>query len=493
MSSKSAGRTILKNAAYITVGSVALKMINFLFRILVVRSFGDETFGQYSIVIAFVGLFQILAEPGITQYAMREIARDRGKARFYFWNLVALRLLLAAVGIVVITLAAILAGYSSYIVWGIALYALTFLLSAFEAPLEMLLIANERFDATTLLNIVGQLSFAVLGTIVLFAGYGMNVLVATGLVAMLPQIASAVQIVRRNRLLDFRPAVAPHIWPQLIRGGLPFAMISLSLIIAQSIDTVILSWFWPDEAVGWYNAAYRLAISLLFLFDGFRTAIVPTLSRSFVTDQAVVNRWYYRSVRAIALVALPMAVGGTLVARPLLTMLYGQEFEPAALIFQVIVWDVPLIMYASFCGNMTTIVNAERSAARIYAINAVANVVLNMIFIPRYGVVAAAAVTVVTDLLAAVQFQFLLSRRLHLPQIGGYLVRVALAAASMAVPVYLASGLHMLVQIGIGIITYLVALLLLHVPDAMDWAIFHRVLHYGRDRVGAIMHGRQAG
>ena len=51
----------------------------------------------------------------------------------------------------------------------------------------------------------------------------------------------------------------------------------------------------------------------------------------------------------------------------------------------------------------------------------------------------------------------------------------------------------MLVQIGIGIITYLVALLLLHVPDAMDWAIFHRVLHYGRDRVGAIMHGRQAG
>src|SRR3972149_4069479 len=124
------GRTIARNAAFVTVGGILLKVVNFAFGIYVVRRLGDDRFGQYSIVLAFVGLFQIFAELGISQFVMREISRGRDKASSLFWNLVAVRLVLAALGIAGITIGAAGIGYSDALVLGVFLYTWTFVLSA---------------------------------------------------------------------------------------------------------------------------------------------------------------------------------------------------------------------------------------------------------------------------------------------------------------------------------------------------------------------------
>jgi O-antigen/teichoic acid export membrane protein len=184
---KGVGRIVLKNTVAVTLGSFTLKAINFLFSVYLVRRLGGDRFGQYSIVLAFVGLFQIFAELGVSQYVMREIARDRSKTQSLFWNLVALRLILGLLGIVGITLGALAAGYSSVLVLGVFIYTWTFVLSAFEAPLETVLTANERLDYAAALQVVGQLGFVILGAIVLLSGWGLLPLIAVGLLGMLPQ------------------------------------------------------------------------------------------------------------------------------------------------------------------------------------------------------------------------------------------------------------------------------------------------------------------
>src|SRR3990172_741922 len=166
------GRTIAKNAFFITLGSTALKLVNFAFSVYVVRSLGDDRYGRYSIVIAFAGLFQIFAELGMSQYVMREIARDRSRTRLLFWNLAAVRFLLALLAIVGITAAGALVGYSPDIVLGIFIYSCSFVLASLYAPLETVLKANERFDYVSSLTVLGQLVFELLGTIVLRSGMG---------------------------------------------------------------------------------------------------------------------------------------------------------------------------------------------------------------------------------------------------------------------------------------------------------------------------------
>ncbi len=468
-------RTIFKNTVFITAGSLLLKAVNFLFGVFVVRRLGDARFGQYATVLAFVGLFQILAELGVSQYVMREIARDRSRASSLFWNLVSVRVLLALAGIGVITWAAQAAGYAPRLVTGVFLYTCTFLLAAFSAPLEAILTAHERFDYVTAMALAAQVTFVALGAAFLWHGLGYLWLIVASLLSQLPQIGIGVWAVRRHGLLTFRPQVQVRAWPQMIRSGLPFGIISLMLQIAASIDTVMLSRLRTDAEVGWYNVAYGLIFSLMFLVRGFKTAIVPSLTRAFVEEPREVERWYYRSVRYIVLIALPLAAGGMVTAFPLIRLLYGQQFDPAALGLQILIWDLPFLMFASLCGNMTTVIGEERAAARIYTINTVANVVLNALAIPLYGLIGAAFVTVITDLISALQFHFLLRRKLHLPTMSGFLLRVGLASAGMAAGVAWLGNAPLVLLLAAGAGLYLALTLLLRIPDESEKALARKL------------------
>ncbi len=474
------GRIIAKNALFVTFGSFALKAVNFLFSVFVVRRLGDERFGQYSTILAFVGLFQIFAELGISQYVMREIARDRSKAAGLFWNLVAVRILLALFGIAGITIAAIEIGYSPLLVTGVLFYTVSFLLSAIEAPLETLLTANERLDYVSMLAILGQVVFVVLGGIFMISGLGFIWLIVASLLSILPQIVLSSWAVRRHHLIPGFIRLNPRSWFSMIRSGFPFGLISLALTISFSIDTVMLSRFQPDQVVGWYNVAYNLEKSLLFFFTGFSVAIVPSLSRTYMQNASEVERWYYRSVKIILLTSLPVAVGGMLVARPLIQFLYTPQFGPAALAFMIIVWDVPFLMFSSFCGNMTTVVGEERNAAWIYGAGAVVNVLLNLYAIPHYSYLGAAAVTVMTDLVDAVLFYFLLRRKLNLPNINSIVTRIVLASALMGLAVWLAGNRNLFLLVLIGAAVYSVMALVLRLLDKKEWELIQRLLKINR-------------
>lgn len=448
-------RTVFKNAAFITLGGLALKALTFLFNVYVIRFLGDSRFGQYSIVLGFVGLFSIFAELGMTQYAMREIAKDRAKAASLLGNLIGLRLALALVGIVGITFAGFVFAYSSQIILGIFVYTTTFLLAAFLDPFIAVLTAYERFDRVTAITVLGRIIFMIFGGGMLFLGGSYIWLVVASLVQLPFQIAVAWFALRSEPGLHLRLSLKFAEWPGLVKAGLPFGVISLMLTIAFGIDTVMLSKWEPDHVVGWYNVAYNLVFSITFLFGGFKQAIVPSLAKTFVNDPERVERWYYASVKFIAYISIPIAVGGMIVAFPLIRFLYTDEFLPAGLALQILIWDVPLVMFSAFCGNMTTIISEERAAARIYSINTIANVMLNLYAIPRFGLVGAALVTVVTDLIGTLQFHLHLRRLLSLPRMGGFLARVVSASVIMGGLVWLMPGVNLFLRIGLGGLSYM--------------------------------------
>ena len=255
--------------------------------------------------------------------------------------------------------------------------------ASFQAPVETLLTANEKFNYVTSMSVVGHIDHcAWFHRAVPMIGDSLQ-LIGVGLLAMAPPTFLGLWAARRHRLLRRPVVLTLGMLGTMIRRGLPFGFIALSLTISFTVDSVMLSRFEPSEVVGWYNAAYQLARSLLFFFDGISVAMVPTL-RAHFSDVALVQRWYYRSVKVIIMMGLPIAIGSTLIALPLFMFLYGEQYLPAVLAFQIIVWDVPLLLFTSFCGNMTTI-TGEDAAARIYFTAAIANVILNLLLIPKFS------------------------------------------------------------------------------------------------------------
>jgi O-antigen/teichoic acid export membrane protein len=428
--------------------------VNFIFHVFIVRKLGDERFGQYSIVLAFVGVFQIFAELGISQYVMREVARDITKARVYFWNLVMIRCLLAVIAMLVLPVAASLMGYSPILVLGIFIYSASFLFSAIAVPLGDILTAGERVDYLSTINVICQIFFVIFGAAFLFLGMNFIWLIVASLISILPRIVIGAVAIRHLHITELPFQIDFRLWPAMLKAGLPFGITSLMLSIAFSIDTVILSKFQPERVVGWYNAAYGLIFSIVYLFGGFRAAIVPSLAKVFVSDRKKIDDWFQGSVKFYNLISIPMAFGGAIVAKPLIEFLYTPQYLPAGTALQILIWDLPLVLFSGFCWDMAIVVGEERAAARINIINTVANVILNLFFIPSFGFIAASVITVLTDLISTIQFWFLFRGKIKTREVRSILVRIALASALMAVPTWLARNFNLFLVLAIAVLAY---------------------------------------
>jgi O-antigen/teichoic acid export membrane protein len=469
-------KIIFKNAILSTIGSIALKVVYFLYNVYVVRKLGDDRFGQYSTILSFVTLFQIFAEFGMTQYVMREVARDHSKTQVMFWNLIFARLLLSFLSVIGITTAAYFMDYPPMLLFGIFLYTWMFALASIHSPLETILTAYERFDIVTIMSVVGQSVYVLFGALFLFSGKNFLWLIVAGFIGLIPPITIGLWAVLKNKLLTLRPNFSPKSWFLLMRAGLPFGISSLTMSITYSIDTVILSKFYAAEVIGWYRVAFDLVSTLLFFTGGFHKAIVPSLSRVFASEPEEIGRWYHRAVRIFILISLPLAFGGMVLAKSLIIFLYTDVFLPSVNAFQIIVWDIPLILYASFCGNIAIITRQEKKAARIYTLNAIFNIVCNLIFIPKFGYLAAAVIAVTTDFISAAQFYFLLRGQFNFPNLPSLLIRTIVAAGIMGFVVWIFPIKNIFLSIGIGGAFYFILLFILRIPDQFEKGLIQSAL-----------------
>jgi O-antigen/teichoic acid export membrane protein len=462
------GVTILRNSVAITVGEWIAKVLNFIFTVYAIRLLGETGWGYYATVIAFVGLFGVFFELGVSQYVERTIAQDRTRARDLYWNVVILRLILAAIGIVAITGLSVLVGHNRDLVIGVLLWTGTFVFASVLAPLTNVLIANERFDLATALYLFTQLLIIGLGLLFLSQGTGFLGLIYTGYLVMPIQILLCVWLIRRLQLGGFHFRIDPKTWPSLIRASLPFALSSIALTYSFNVDTVILGFFYSSGVVGWYNAAYKLVFNLTSITGGFQRAITPSFARENMTNPERVHHMARLGIQGLLLIALPVTVGVSLLSGRIVDLLYGAAFAPSSLILAIIIWDVPLLTFNAFCGNLTTALGLERPASRIYLASTLIGIALYILLIPPFGMVAAAGVTVFMDSLTATRFFLLLRTHIALDQITRKLGLTLLSAGLMGGVVILTSSFELIFVILAGMLTYGALVLAF---DLFNWSL----------------------
>ena len=311
----------------------------------------------------------------------------------------------------------------------------------------------------------------IFGALFMFLGFSYIWLIVASLISFLPNLLIGIQAIKKNQLIDFPFKLSPSLWWKIIKSGLPFGMISLALSIDYSVDTFMLSIYVPDNQVGWYNVAYGLLKSALFIFGAFNKVIVPSLTKVYETEPKTVNRWYYRTIKFYIILAIPFSIGGMLLAFPLFNLLYTPEFLPAAVVFQVIIWDAAFLLFSSFCGQITTITSKENLAMRIYILSAVFNVIMNLIMIPRFGILGAAYITVLTDFFIAALFLNILKKAMQLPPIFPFIIRSIGAASIMGILIWFLKDMNIFILIGLGITIYFVCASLMKVLDKEDWRL----------------------
>jgi O-antigen/teichoic acid export membrane protein len=128
-------------------------------------------------------------------------------------------------------------------------------------------------------------------------------------------------------------------------------------------------------------------------------------------------------------------------AEPIVTLLFGQEFKQAAPALPILMGAFVSISFGYLAGNMVVILELQRRFFRYAAAGLFVNASLNVVLIPRYGFLAAAWITLVTEVLVmSLTMRSVLGKLAMTPRLGR-LARTLAAALGMGALTWLAKSL----------------------------------------------------
>jgi len=238
--------------------------------------------------------------------------------------------------------------------------------------------------------------------------------------------------------------------------GAAFIMIQ----VYYNFDILMLGFMKGEEVVGWYNAAYKLIFLVLAFIPIFINVIFPLMSKYYQESREKLETLISSSTRLLTTIALPLGIGGTLLARPIIGFLYGENFGPGIIGFQILIWSVVIIYMRCTYEQSFLACDQERRYLFGVILGAITNIGLNIALIPYFSLKGAAIATVISEFVFS-GYMFSYFRIVSRRQMVKYPLKPFIAAALMGFVVYYAAKFNLFFSISMGIVSYLVFILLL--------------------------------
>jgi O-antigen/teichoic acid export membrane protein len=425
----------------------------------VARALGGEGFGEWSTLLVVAQMAGYLADLGVEQVAVSRAAKE-GRERDWIGALVSLRSLIsvpatAAAAVVVL----LLASNDDMVVSGLLL-AVT-ILAAGPSSTRALLQLRVRNDLNMVVITFNSVLWTGAAIALAVADAGMVAFAAAFLAVTWATAAVQVALALRAGSISLRGG-RPLLRP-LTTAGIPVAISGLLILAYARIDQVLVYEFAGAREAGLYAAAYRILEQSHFVPLAVATTFLPLVAAAHGTDIARARRMTQHVIEYMAVGSFP-ALGFTLVAsEQVISLLFGDAFLPAAPALPILMAAFVVICFGYLSGNLVIVLGLQRRFL-VYAVVAlVFNVALNAILIPPYGFLAAAWVTLATEVVVVGLTMTMVMRALdHVPRVDR-VVRAVAATAGMTLAVWaareLGAGIVVLLLVGAVVYGALVVLL----------------------------------
>ena len=175
-----------------------------------------------------------------------------------------------------------------------------------------------------------------------------------------------------------------------IVSGMMVTIFSLS-------DRIMLKHMISDAATGYYSAAVTCAGVTGFVYTAIIDSMRPVIFESKKQGSGDFEDQISCLTSIIFYVSLLQCIVTTVFASPMIHFLYGEAYAPSIQALQVVGWYVTF----AYVGSVRNIwILSEDKQKYIWVLNlsgAAFNILLNLIFIPLWGVIGAAAASAITQ------------------------------------------------------------------------------------------------
>ena len=387
---------IVKNASWIIGCKIVQSVLNIVISMIVARTLGPSNFGLLNYATSVVAFFIPLMNLGINNILVNEFVNSPENEHTIMGSALTLTSLSAilCMGGVGLFVGFVNAGERDTLIVAL-LYSLVLLAQAFE-------LTQYWFQYKYLSKFT---AIVMLAAYVVVTGYKIVILILKTNVYWF-SVVNAIDYFLIAIALFFLFRKHSGGWPKfsksvalrLLKNGRPYIISTMMITVYAQTGSVLLKLLIDETAVGFYTTATTITGMTGFVFtaiiDSMRPAIFEAKKESREKYETYVKKLYC----IITYMSLAQSIAFTLLAKPIVSILYGSAYQPAVPILQVVVWYLAF----SYMGGVRNIwILAEQKTKYLWIINlsgALLNVTLNLVLIPYMGIMGAAVATVITQI-----------------------------------------------------------------------------------------------
>lgn len=459
--------------------SITVTILGFLVTMAITHLSGSpDTPGGYFLFLSYLGIFSLISSGGLGGAAVQMMGRP-GRKEEYFSAYLVLRLVLLGISLIGLWLLSpdlvdlTTAGLLPWLIGAVIVSSLADIAGTWVYGAGKV----GYLQISTLMN---NLTRILIQVIAILAGYGVAGLAGSVVVGL---VAGAVILLPHVRFhpagftsVTVRDLVGFSFWALLGSGG---------MIIYGNLDTILLGYFTTTAEVGLYRIALQLASISLFAALALNTIFYPKFAiwkddhrRAWITPSLA------RAISYSLLLAIPVCIGGSLLADRLLYFLYGSPYESAGMALILLLAAQVAYVFVFLWSMTLSALGLPRKSAITALLATGANIPLNLLLIPAFGITGAAGAILCTVIIHAISAGVLLRSHLSLTFDFRALRSIGISALVMAGFVLIFTRIippdHAGV-IGIAIISggILYVATLIRLERGMDTAIKHMVQKMG--------------
>jgi O-antigen/teichoic acid export membrane protein len=474
----SKARKIAKNTLFLLVSQIISYILAFFYMIYIARYLGADGFGTLSFAIAFTGIFSVLADLGLNTLTVREIARDKSLTGKYFSNVVLMKIVLAVLTFGLMAVIINLLGYPQEVINVVYFVALYSILTAFYGIFNSIFQAYEEIEYQS----IGQ----VISNVLMFAGvligihYALNVL-GFAFIFFISSVISLIYIslVYIWKFPPYKMQINWSFWKSTIKEALPFGLTGISGMVYTYIDSVMLSLFQGNEVVGWYNAAYRLILALLYIPITINITLFPSMSQFHISSKDSLNLITEKYFKLMVITGIPLGAGVTILADNIIILIFGYGYLQSIIVLQILIWTTVFTFIGAAFVRLLEATNRQLIVTKISAICVVVNILLNLILIPKFSYVGASISTVVTEIVlvgSIIKIGYKFGFGIPTKTIKEILLKVIVSTMVMSLLIIYFKVLNLLILVPFAILAYFIVLYLIKGIDDVDRYLFKQII-----------------
>lgn len=393
------------NTSWLFFEKIVRLVVSFIVGILIIRYLAPNDFGLLSYAMSFVGIFTSISSLGIDSILTRELIKSPEQRDLLLGTAFTFKMAGAAISALLLLSAVPFMSNDSLTNTLILIIASATFFQSFNVIdfyFQSRVTAKYSVYAQSFAFLVGSMIKILLIILKVPLIYFAIVILAEAIL-----LAAGFLIVYRSRGLSvFNWKSNKEIGLNIIRDSWPLILSGIVITIYMKIGQVMIKEIMNETEVGYYAAAVRLCEAWYFVPMAITASVFPAIvSAKQRSEQLYLNR-LQKLYDLMAFISIAIALPVTYLSEEITYVLLGAQYLPSAPVLTIYIWAGVATFLGVASSQYLVTENLTKMSFYRTLLGMIANVILNLILIPKFGIIGSAAATLISYSVATFSIGF---------------------------------------------------------------------------------------